>query len=131
MSDVSDAINEARSELAGEASEFMAGSCAIIKNTPADGGANGDTLTPSAGPSGIPYEYKSSGPQTEIVVGGESHPLSHWLKMPFTNDVLAIKPEDRIQDADNSAMIFQDPVIVYDSKDVFVRVAATLVRQGY
>lgn len=131
MSKVSDAIDKAREKVAAKADKFSPRTCSIVKNSLTDGGAAGDTLTPDDGPTGIPYKYKVAGPKAEVVVGGEARSLSHWLTMPHTDDVLAIKPEDRIVDDADAALVFQEPVVVYDSMSVFVKVAAMMVQQGY
>ena len=131
MSEIGDAIDEVREELADSADEFMIGTCSIIKNTFVNGGSAGDTMAPTATVTGVPYKCKSAGHRSQTVVGGKSQTISHWLTFPYNDDTLAIKPEDRIEDEDDSALVFQEPVVVRDSTSVFIKVAATLVHQGY
>jgi hypothetical protein len=131
MSEIGDAIIEIGEELDGASPEFMPRTCSITKNVFAEGGSAGDTKAPSAGATGIPYKFKSAGKQSQIVVGGESQSISHWLTLPMNDDTLAISPDDMIQDDDNTSLKFQKPVIVPSAFDVFVKVAATVVQHGY
>jgi hypothetical protein len=131
MNELGEELLEIAEDLDDASPEFMPRTCSIIKGQFVEGGSAGDTMGPSPGPSGISYKFKSSGRQSQIVVGGESHSISHWLTLPMNEDTLAISPDDMIEDDDIPTLKFQKPVIVPSAFDVFVKVAATVVQHGY
>lgn len=134
MSEVGDAINEARTELAIATSEFMEDLCDLIKPTFQDGGTAGDTLTTGVIASNVPVNYRGARPGSQVVVGGEAYIASHELDMPRTVQTLVITPEYKIKvlaRGDTAVITFQKPVIVHRGSDVLLTVAAELVQQGF
>lgn len=134
MAEVGDAINEARTEVATAASEFMADLCDLIKPTFQDGGVAGDTLTTGVIASNVPVNYRGARPGSQVVVGGEAYVATHELDMPRTAQTLAITPEYKIKvlaRGDTGVMTFQKPVIAHRGLGVLLTVAAELVQQGF
>lgn len=134
VSELGDAFEELKEELGGAAEEFMSDLCDLTKPTLTDGGGSGDTLTQSTAASNVPCFYKPSGRNSPLVVGGHAYIASHQFTLPATTEVLAITPEYRITvqaRGSNPQMIFEQPVIVQNSFMALVKVAATLVQQGF
>jgi len=134
MAELGDAFEELKSELADAAEEFMSDTCSLIKPTFTDGGASGDTLTQATVASNVPCFYKPAGRNSPLVVGGQAYIASHQFTLPATTEVLAITPEYKLTvqaRGSNPQMIFEQPVIVQNSFTALVKVAATLVQQGF
>lgn len=134
MSEVGDAINEIREELAIASEEFMADVCNLWGPTFVDGGATGDSVTTGLIASNIPVGYKEGGLGGQIVVGGKAYTGSHQLKLPRTTTTVAITPKHWIKvqaRGDTSELVFEQPVIIQKGLDPLLTVVASLVQQGF
>lgn len=134
MSDVGDAIDDVRVEIADAAAEFLTDTCDLWGPTFVDGGSASDSQTIGSIASGIPVSYKGSAANSQIVIGGEAYAASHQLKMPRTVTTVAITPKHFIKvqpRGDTGELVFEKPVIVQKDTDVFLTIAATLVQQGF
>lgn len=109
--------------------------CDLIAPVFADGGQSGDTITPTAGATGIKCIYHSRSSNSQLVVGGEAYLASHDLELERTSATVAITPKHKLKvraRGDKSILIFQKSIIVEDeSFSPLVNVAATLVQQGF
>ena len=106
----------------------------IWRKTLSDGGATGDTLTTASIASGIPVLVEPAGRYSQVVVGGQAYLASHRLLMIRDSNTLTIKPEDILKVAARDGKpeeVFEQPVLIEESTDVLVTVAATFVRQGF
>jgi hypothetical protein len=130
MSDVGDAINEARTEIASSASEFMPDLCDIIGEGLVSDAHSGQTIGETVVASSIPCQVnetpQSAGP---IVAGGVSYSGTHRIRLPANANTMAIVPTQmlRVQANDNHGeLIFEQPVRAEGSMAVFVTVSAKL-----
>lgn len=134
MSEIGDAINEIREELADASEEFMADVCNLWGPTFVDGGSAGDSETTGPIASNIPCGYKEGGPGGQIVVGGQAYAGSHQLKLPRTTATIVITPKHQIKvqaRGDTSELVFEQPVIIQKGVDPLLTVVANLVQQGF
>lgn len=133
MSDLGDASNEYRTELAAEASEFMPDICSLIPPAMTAQGS-GHTLGEGTPITGIPCTHEQAGGGGVSFHDGESVVTkSHRLGLPFTSDTVNIRKEYKIKVAArglNPEMIFEQPVIDTDSMSPLLQVLAVLT-EGY
>lgn len=132
MSELGDAIDEARAELATEYP--FTDSCNLWGPTFVDGGSSSDSETIGLAASNIPISYKGSRANSQLVIGGEAYAASHRLKMPRTVTTVLITPKHLIKvqpRGDTGELVFEKPVIVHKDTDVLLTLAATLVQQGF
>lgn len=132
MSELGDAINEVRTELATEYP--FADTCNLWGPTFVDGGASGDSETLAVIASAIPIGYEGASANAQVVIGGDAYAASHRLKMPRTEVTVAITPKHLIKvqpRGDTAELVFEKPVIVQKDTDVLLTLAATLVQQGF
>lgn len=134
MNKVGNAIDKARTKVAGKASKFMPDTCNLWGPTFVDGGTSGDSETLGEIATSIPMGYKGSSANSQVVIGGEAYAGSHRLKMPRTVTTVLITPKHLIKvqpRGDTGELVFEKPVIVPKDTDVFLTLAATLVQQGF
>lgn len=134
MSDVGTAIDEARTELASAADEFMFDLCDILNPQFTDGGSSGDSLGLVPGQTNVPCDYKPARPGAQVEIGGTVYVGSHVLRLPWASYTVAITPEHRIKVHARDSMpemVFEEPALIPGSYSVFVYVLAKFVQQGY
>jgi hypothetical protein len=132
VSEVGDAINEVRTELATEYP--FTDVCTLWGPTFIDGGSASDSETIAQVAANIPISYKGSGANSQVVIGGEAYAASHRLKMPRTSATMAITPKHLIKvqaRGDTGELVFENPVVAQRDTDVLLTLAATLVQQGF
>lgn len=130
MSDVGDPINEARTEVAAAAGEFLADLCDLIPDpTLAIQGA-GHTTTESSPVTNIPCKHEQLGGGGVQVNDGESVVTkTHRLTLPFTSSTVLINRRYRIKVQArglNAETFFEHPVREFDSNSPLLKVLATM-----
>jgi hypothetical protein len=134
MNELATAIEEVRTELAGAANEILFDLCDLDGPTFVDGGGSGDSVTIGSIAQNLNVSYKGFGGTRQFTVGGETYTASHELKMVRTTTTVAITPRYLIKVQARGLtgqLIFQKPFIFEDSKSPFLKIGATLVKQGY
>jgi len=134
MNDVATGVEEARSEIATAAVDFLPDICDIAGPTFVDGGSSGDSESIGSVATNIPIGYQSLGNGKQITIGGETYIASHKLRLPRTSQTVAITPKHIITvraRGSTGALIFQKPVISEDDSDALLVVNAVRVIQGF
>jgi hypothetical protein len=134
MNELASAIEEVRTELAGAANEILFDLCDLDGPTFVDGAGAGDSVTIGSIATNLNISYKGFGGSKVMVVGGETYTATHELKMVRTSTTVAITPRYlvKVQARGNTGqLIFQQPFIIEDSMSPFLKIGATLVKQGY
>lgn len=133
MSDVGDAIDEVRTDLAADAADFMADVCALIPPLLVTQGA-GHTLGEGTPVTGIPCNHEQIGGGGVTFHDGESVVTkTDRLELPYTSQTIAITRQHKIKVTArgvNTQLIFEQPVIKPDSLSPFLQVFAVLT-EGY
>jgi hypothetical protein len=133
MSDVGDAYDEVRAELAAEASGFLPDLCDLIDSSLTTQGS-GHTLTDSALALNIPCSHKQLGGGGVQVRDGDTFVTkSHELELPYTSATILIDRHYQIRvhaRGTNAEMIFEQPVRQFDSGSPLLEVLATAT-EGY
>jgi len=135
MSDVSDAMIEARAEIASSAPEFMASTCSLIPQIKADDGFSGHKLADDTANTiaNIPCDMEVVSGGFQINDGGSLVTKSVRLRMPVTAQTLGITRNHNILIAASGlapATRVEHPVKQLGDKDVFLTVGASFV-EGY
>lgn len=130
MSELGDAINEVRTELASAASEFMFDLCDLIPDPSLVAQGAGHTLTDSAAVTSIPCTHKQLGGGGVRIDDGESVVTkTHKVTLPYTSDTVLIDRHYQIRihaRGFNPQVIFEQPVRQVDSASPFVSVLVTM-----
>lgn len=105
--------------------------CDLWKREKVEGGAAGDSFAPTLKASDVHVIYEQLSQNAQMVVGGQAHLASHQLELAKSASTLAITPEYtiRIQPIDDP--IFERPLRIENIDDATVKIAATLVQEGY
>lgn len=133
MSDVGDAIDEVRTDLATDAADFMADVCTLIPPLLVAQGS-GHTLGEGTHVTSIPCNHEQIGGGGVTFHDGESVVTkTHKLELPFTSATVLITRQYKIKVTArgfNSQLIFEQPVIQVDSLSPLLQVFAVLT-EGY
>lgn len=133
MSDIGDAINEVRTDLATDAADFMADVCSLIPPALVAQGS-GHTLGEGAHVTNIPCNHEQIGGGGVTFHDGESVVTkTDRLELPYTSQTIAITRQHKIKVAArgvNTQLIFEQPVIRVDSLSPLLQVFAVLT-EGY
>lgn len=132
MNDVAQAIEEARSELATASAEFFPDLCSLIipGGTTADGFGGETAGSPTTYP-GIPCKIEPLGRSDREIGGAQITTQGHKITMGANAITKQIQPHYQIMvqgHHDIPEQLFENPVSLMASMDVFVKVAATKVR---
>lgn len=135
MSEVGDAIEEVRTELAGSASEFMPDLCDLIPPSLQEQGA-GHTIGEGTVIFNIPCLHEHIGGGVSFHDGESVVTKTERLQLPFSSSTVAIKREYQIKvhaRGLNPQMILEHPVIRTDSMSPLLQVLAefTPPDEGY
>lgn len=130
MSQVGDALDEVREELAGAAEEFMPDLCNLLPTpTKVDQGA-GHTLQAATPITDVPCSHEQlSGGGVQFTENGTTVTKTHRLKLPFTSDTVSITRHYKIQvhaRGLNREMFFEQPIIKEGSMSPILNVYAVL-----
>lgn len=130
MSDVGDAIDEARAEINSSASEFLPDICDLIELGLVDDGHSGKTEGQTTIATDIPCEVSEAAASgNTIIAGGVTYTGTHRLKFGWNATTVAINPTQQIvvhARSDEGQMIFEQPVREKGSMAVFVTCLAKL-----
>lgn len=133
MSEIGDAIDEVRSELAADAADLSADVCTLIPPALVTQGS-GHTLGEGEHITGIPCTHEQvGGGGVTFHDGGSVVTKTHRLEMPFTSETVAINRQYKIMVEArglNPQLIFEQPVIKTDSLSPLLQVFAVLT-EGY
>lgn len=134
MSDVGDAIDEVRVDLATDAADFMADVCSLIPPPALVAQGAGHTFGTEVPVTGIPCNHEQIGGGGITFHDGESVVTkTHKLELPFTSSTVAITRQYKIKVTArglNPQLIFEQPVIDVDSLSPLLQVFAVLT-EGY
>lgn len=134
MNELAAAIEEVRAELAGAANEILFDLCDIDGPILVDGGSSGDSVSLGPIATNVNVSYRGLGNGKQFVIGGEAYTASHELKMVRTTTTVAITPRHLVKVQPRGItgqLIFEKPFIIEDSKSPFLKIGATLVKQGF
>lgn len=134
MNELAAAIEEARGEVALAANEILPDRGDIIGPTFTDGGAAGDSVSLGTVASNVNVSYRGLGNGRQFVIGGEAYTASHELKMVRTQTTGLITPRHKFKvyaRGKTPELVFENLFPVDDSKSPFLKLNATIVKQGY
>ena len=132
MNDVTLAVEEARSALATASAEFFPDLCNLV--IPADtvpDGFGGETQGDAATYGDIPCKIEPLGRSDREIGGAQITTQGHKITMGANAITKRIQPHYQIAvqgHHDMPEQLFENPVSLMGSMDVFVKVAATKVR---
>ena len=108
--------------------------CDLIKPNFAEGGATGDTVSPTTVATNLRCFYESRSGNSQVVIGGQAYSASHNITIENTSASIAITPDYKLKihaRGANPEKIFEQLVIRDGSFTPLAVVAANLVTQGY
>lgn len=130
MSELSDAIEEARSELNSASSEFLANVCNLVTSTEVPDGFGGTVTSFTTVATNVPCSYKAmANPMQRQIAGGPITTLTHVITMGSNAVTKRITPDYQIvipAHDDFPALTFEQPVTVDGSLSPFIKLAAVL-----
>ena len=103
--------------------------CTVYNRTYANDNAGGTTATDTAVASSIPVIYSEFRFRTGMIVGGSLAEVTHKLRLKDSAATKAIKPNYVIVVAardNNPARTFENPIVIEETMNVGVVLAATL-----
>ena len=130
MSDLGDAINDARADIAADAPDFMARTCSVIQPSSVSDGFHGHKLGETVIASSIPCTVEQVSGGIVINEGGVNEVKTHRLTLPVTDETLAITRKHKIlaeAEGTTPEMLFEKPVTQLNDLDALMTIVVTQV----
>lgn len=130
MSDISDGIDEARSDLNDEAADTLTDLCDITTLGLVDDGHSGQTEGETSFATNVPVQISQAAPGANSVeAGGVTYIGTHRLKFGWNSTNAGINPKQKIYvhaRGDEGQMVFEQPVREKGSMSPWLFVLAKL-----
>lgn len=134
MSEVGDAIEEVRAELAAEAAGFMPRTCSLIPPaTVVSDGFHGHKPADAPAIPNIPCKVEFVSGGFQVNDAGAAVVKTHRITLPVTADTVAVNRHYKISVAASGltpVMLFEHPVRQLSDLDAFLVIAASFA-EGY